>query len=221
MLIYFLLFLLHLILVYAGQIPVHPIFSPCNFPSPIKDPTVHKTVCHTIPRLPFVCDLHHQLAYTNTHAIEKAYSRYKSVFTEGNTSTLAVIIVKQLEQPVEANDVMTKREYACLFDTTCQQIDGDVITGMAGNVRMFLKVYAWKVFERWFRHSPPEECGKANLLALLVLDGVVNDARKIPYVRLHAPTKEFTDNLSNIQAEVTNALLQGWPLAKSCGRFGR
>ena len=36
----------------------------------------HRSVCYTIPRLPFVCDLHHQLAYTNVHGIEKAYNKY-------------------------------------------------------------------------------------------------------------------------------------------------
>lgn len=45
------------------------------------------------------------------------------------------------------------------------------------------QVYAWKVYERWF--GSDEKCTKANVLALVVLDGMVNDARKIPYVRLH------------------------------------
>ncbi|UMM40049.1 hypothetical protein L5515_016831 [Caenorhabditis briggsae] len=196
----------------GSQIPVPPIFSPCNFPSPITEPSFHRSVCYTIPRLPFVCDLHHQLAYTNVHGIEKAYNKYRSLFTNGNASTLAVIITKQLEQPASANDVMKKSEYACLFDNECDQIDGDMITGIVGNVRKFLKVYSWKVYERWFGAS--ESCSKTNLLALVVIDGVVNDARKIPYVRLHTGSPRLRVLLPNIQSEVNNALVQGWPLAK-------
>ncbi|PIC16497.1 hypothetical protein B9Z55_023080 [Caenorhabditis nigoni] len=172
----------------------------------------HRSVCYTIPRLPFVCDLHHQLAYTNVHGIEKAYNKYRSLFTNGNASTLAVIITKQLEQPASANDVMKKSEYACLFDNECDQIDGDMITGIVGNVRKFLKIYSWKVYERWFGAS--ESCSKTNLLALVVIDGVVNDARKIPYVRLHTGSPRLRVLLPNIQSEVNNALVQGWPLAK-------
>uniref|UniRef100_A0A1I7TC02 Recep_L_domain domain-containing protein n=1 Tax=Caenorhabditis tropicalis TaxID=1561998 RepID=A0A1I7TC02_9PELO len=148
----------------------------------------HRSVCYTVPRLPFVCDLHHQLAYTNVHGIEKAYHKYRSLFTNGNSSTLAVIITKQLEQPASANDVMKKSEYACLFDNECDQIDGDMITGIVGNVRKFLK--------------------------LVLVDGVVNDARKIPYVRLHTGSPRLRALLPNIQNEVNNALVQGWPLAK-------
>ncbi|EFO96455.1 hypothetical protein CRE_21560 [Caenorhabditis remanei] len=146
----------------------------------------HRSVCYTIPRLPFVCDLHHQLAYTNVHGIEKAYNNW--LYLPANFSNL--ISAKQLEQPASANEVMKKTEYACLFDNECDQIDGDMITGIVGNVRKFLKIYSWKVYERWFGVS--ESCSKTNLLALVVIDGVVNDARKIPYVRLHT----------------------GWPLAK-------
>ncbi|CAB3399743.1 unnamed protein product [Caenorhabditis bovis] len=196
----------------SGQIPVHPIFSPCQFPLPITEPGYHRQACNTMSRLPFICDLHHSLAHTNTIGIEKAYKRYKYVFTNGNASTLAVIIAKQLEQPVTVNDVMNKPEYACLFDNECDQIDGDIVTAMVGNVKKFLMVYSWKVYERWF--GAPAGCSKANLLALVVIDGVVNDARKIPYVRLHTGAPRLRFSLSNIQSEINNALVQGWPLAK-------
>lgn len=88
--------------------------------------------------------------------------------------------------------------------------------------RKTVQVYAWKVYERWF--ASEEKCTKANVLALVLLDGLVNDARKIPYVRLHTGKAsilvvklilgetKLRAALGNIQSEANNALVQGWPL---------
>ncbi|KAK6033328.1 hypothetical protein OSTOST_00465 [Ostertagia ostertagi] len=49
----------------------------------------------------------------------------------------------------------------------------------------------------------------------MVLDGLINDARKIPYVRLHTGEPRLRFALSNIANEANNALIQGWPLQKA------
>ncbi|CAD6187204.1 unnamed protein product [Caenorhabditis auriculariae] len=196
----------------AGQAPVPPIYSPCNFPSPLHEPNLFRTVCSALPKFPFICDLHHQLAYTNTAGIEKAFLRYHSLFTDRNRSTIGVIIAKQLEAPSSATDVFKNAEYTCLFENECNQVDAEVVSGIVTNVKTFYKVYTWKVYERWF--GTTESCGKTNLLALVVVDGLINDARKIPYVRIHTGSSRLRSSLSNIQSEVNNALVQGWPMAK-------
>lgn len=47
-----------------------------------------------------------------------------------------------------------------------------------------IKIYASTLYERWFAEGS-ENCNQANVLALIILDGLVNDVRKLPYVRIH------------------------------------
>uniref|UniRef100_A0A915C0Q3 Uncharacterized protein n=1 Tax=Parascaris univalens TaxID=6257 RepID=A0A915C0Q3_PARUN len=74
-----------------------------------------------------------------------------------------------------------------------------------------IKIYASTLYERWFAEAS-ENCNQANILALIILDGLVNDVRKLPYVRIHTGEVRLLSVLSNIQMESTNAILQGWPL---------
>ncbi|KJH40772.1 hypothetical protein DICVIV_13261 [Dictyocaulus viviparus] len=48
----------------------------------------------------------------------------------------------------------------------------------------------------------------------MVLDGLINDARKIPYVRIHTGETRLRFPLGNIASEANNALVQGWPLQR-------
>ncbi|ETN69050.1 hypothetical protein NECAME_01160 [Necator americanus] len=203
----------------AGQIPVPPIFTPCTFPSPVYDQHEHRMTCTTISRLPFICDLHHQLSYANLAGIELAYERYKPYFYQNNRTTLAVLIVlkshsvRQLEAPTSAASVYEEQSYACLFENECNRVDSEVVLGFVNNVKIFIKVYAWKVYERWF--ALDDSCTRPNVLALMVLDGLINDARKIPYVRIHTGEPRLRFALGNIASEANNALVQGWPLQKA------
>lgn len=173
----------------------------------------HQLTCTTISRLPFICDLHHQLSHVKLAGIVSAYERYKPYFFHHNRTTLAVLIVRQLEAPTSIASVYEESSYSCLFENECNPVDSEVVLGFVNNVKIFIKVYAWKLYERWF--ALDDSCAQPNVLALMVLDGLINDARKIPYVRIHTGEPRLRFPLSNIASEANNALIQGWPLQKA------
>ncbi|PAV72729.1 hypothetical protein WR25_18712 [Diploscapter pachys] len=120
--------------------------------------------------------------------------------------------VRQLEAPTSSSQIYSSHGYSCLFNSDCVRISADVVSAILLNVRTYLRVYALKVFERWF---PSEDCvSSPNVLALLVIDGFINDVRKIPYVRIHSGSTKLNFALGNIQSEATNAIVQGWPMAR-------
>ncbi|KHJ99915.1 hypothetical protein OESDEN_00100 [Oesophagostomum dentatum] len=100
----------------------------------------HRLVCTTISRLPFICDLHHQLSHANLNGIELAYERYKPYFYQNNRTTLAVLIVRQLEAPTSATSVYEEQSYSCLFENECNRVDSEVVLGFVNNVKIFIKV---------------------------------------------------------------------------------
>ncbi|VDM52470.1 unnamed protein product [Angiostrongylus costaricensis] len=75
------------------------------------------------------------------------------------------------------------------------------------------QIYVWKLYERWFPID--NSCTQANVLALMVLDGLINDVRKIPYVGIHTGEAQIRFALGNIASEANNALAQGWPLQET------
>ncbi|CAI4228599.1 unnamed protein product [Auanema sp. JU1783] len=195
----------------AGQMVIPPIYSPCDFPSPVYTPApIFKQECLALPHIPFLCDLHHQLVHSSTVGIENTYEKYRPFLTHHGNSTLAIILVKQLEAPTSTDNVYNDLKYKCLFENECNLIDNEIVRGFVTSVKVFMKVYAWKLYERWF--GLDEKCTQPNVLVLIVMDGLVNDARKIPYVRIHSGENRMKFVLSNIQSEATNALVQGWPL---------
>ncbi|RCN53551.1 hypothetical protein ANCCAN_00044 [Ancylostoma caninum] len=101
---------------------------------------MHRLTCTTISRLPFICDLHHQLSHANLAGIELAYERYKPYFYQNNRTTLAVLIVRQLEAPTSAASVYEEQSYACLFENECNRVDSEVVLGFVNNVKIFIKV---------------------------------------------------------------------------------
>ncbi|KAJ1374095.1 hypothetical protein KIN20_036692 [Parelaphostrongylus tenuis] len=123
----------------AGQIPVPPIFTPCTFPTPTDNRHEYRLMCNTIPRLPFICDLHNQLPHANLIGIEAAYERYKAYFNQNNRSSLAVLIVRQLEAPASAAAVYKSASYSCLFESECNQMDTEVVHGFVNNIKIFIK----------------------------------------------------------------------------------
>jgi hypothetical protein len=87
-----------------------------------------------------------------------------------------------------------------------------------------IQVYTMALFERWFPTDPI--CKNPRVLGLVVLDGLLSDARKLVSVNLHTgkdtrcdnfkveilDDKRFSPFISNIQLESANAILQGMPL---------
>ncbi|KAK6061810.1 hypothetical protein COOONC_00523 [Cooperia oncophora] len=57
-----------------------------------------------------------------------------------NRSTLAVLIVRQLEAPTSAASVYEEPSYSCLFENECNVVDAEVVLGFVNNVKIFIKV---------------------------------------------------------------------------------
>uniref|UniRef100_A0A914RFL5 Uncharacterized protein n=1 Tax=Parascaris equorum TaxID=6256 RepID=A0A914RFL5_PAREQ len=86
-----------------------------------------------------------------------------------------IIIVRQLAPPANADIVYRNRnEYGCLFEDECTRMDVERVEKFVSSAKMFTKV-----------RESSENCNQANILALIILDGLVNDVRKLPYVRIH------------------------------------
>ncbi|KAF8382199.1 hypothetical protein PRIPAC_71341 [Pristionchus pacificus] len=196
----------------GGQIPVLPIYSPCEFPTPILPSTHFDVQCktHGSSKLKFICDLNHQLQFVPLTEVEQHYDRFRSVFEYGNRSHVGIVLVRHLEQPSSAGSVYEDSRYSCLFNEECARLDAEVIAGFSNNVKMFLKVYAWKLYDRWFGNS--DGCQTPHILVLISVDGLVNDARKIPYVKIHSGDNRLRFPLNNIEIETANALVQNLPI---------
>ncbi|KHN73523.1 hypothetical protein Tcan_11721 [Toxocara canis] len=200
------------VVVLGTQTPYPPFFTPCTFPSPIHQPIQFHSLCTVFPRVPFLCDLHQQLSHSGSAAITHAFNKHKAVFSTNSSISLGIVIVRQLAPPPNVDVVYRNRnEYGCLFEDECTRMDVERVQKFVSSAKMFTKIYASTLYERWFAESH-DNCNQANILALIILDGLVNDVRKLPYVKIHTGEARLLTVLSNIQMESTNAILQGWPL---------
>uniref|UniRef100_A0A9J2PZC2 Uncharacterized protein n=1 Tax=Ascaris lumbricoides TaxID=6252 RepID=A0A9J2PZC2_ASCLU len=96
-----------------------------------------------------------------------------------------IFTVRQLAPPANVDIVYRNRnEYGCLFEDECTRMDVERVEKFVSSAKMFTKIYASTLYERWFAEGS-ENCNQANVLALIILDGLVNDVRKLPYVRIH------------------------------------
>uniref|UniRef100_A0A1I7YQJ9 Genome assembly, chromosome: II n=1 Tax=Steinernema glaseri TaxID=37863 RepID=A0A1I7YQJ9_9BILA len=195
-----------------------PYFTPCTFPSPLYFPEAYKASCTLFPNLPFICDLHQQLSQSGSSVVLDAFLRHRDLFFVNNSYTLGVVLVKSLQSPPSVDQVFGRPEYQCLFDDNCLRMDAERVENFVQSVRTFTKVYVSVLYDRWFVSDVARpQCQSPNILALIVLDGLLNDPRKLSSVTLHSGEDRLTAMLLNIQQESTNAILQGWPLHQVIG----
>ncbi|KAI6243992.1 hypothetical protein M3Y99_00067600 [Aphelenchoides fujianensis] len=205
---------------YSGDYTQHrtlPFFSPCTFPVQASNDTLQtresRRVCNFRRSLPFVCDLHFLLSQQNVQPLARAYETHRSVFEdEHGRSLLQIVLVRQLAAPsprhvalIDAEDV----EFGCLFRTPSLFVTREIIEKLAHSYKTFTKTYTAALFNRWF--PPDENCKRPRMLALVVLDGLLTDPRKLTSVNIHTDSAEFALLTANIQLEAANALLQGSP----------
>ncbi|KAI6191652.1 hypothetical protein M3Y97_00251200 [Aphelenchoides bicaudatus] len=171
--------------------PLH-FYSPCTFPvsfsnNPIQN-REHYRVCGKKRHLSFVCDLHFQLHQQNVFAITKAFEKHRVVLEQDQRPRFEILVVKWLAVPDSIS----------------------ALTEDNADSKTFTKIYTTALFERWF---PTDQlCKNPRVLALVVLDGMLADTRKLISVNLHTDDRRFLPFISNIQLESANALLQGMPL---------
>uniref|UniRef100_A0A0R3RWK7 UPF0481 protein At3g47200-like n=1 Tax=Elaeophora elaphi TaxID=1147741 RepID=A0A0R3RWK7_9BILA len=213
-------------------------FSPCTFPSPLYEPLQFRLHCNLMPHLPFICDLHQQLSDSGSTVILEAFEKLRSVLVRNDSSLSlgilvgetifhavefmeqlksavkvrqAKILVRQLAPPTSSSIVYSnKYEYGCLFDDECIHMDAEKIQQFVISARTFVKIYAATLYKRWFLEDKNSK--QPNILAIIILDGLVNDVRKLPYVKIYTGDFRLLSSMFNIQSECVNNILQGWPL---------
>ncbi|VDN51798.1 unnamed protein product [Dracunculus medinensis] len=158
-------------------------------------------------RLPFLCDLHHQLSNSGSIIISQAYNKHRSIFVHNSTSSIAIVLVRQLSPPINSDVVYrNKDDYGCLFNDECSPMNSERTEKFVTSTR----IYASALYDRWFHEN--SRCYQPNILILIVTDGIINDIRKLPHITIHTGEVRLIPILSNIQLESTNGILQGWPL---------
>ncbi|KAI6205419.1 hypothetical protein M3Y94_00790000 [Aphelenchoides besseyi] len=193
-----------------------PFYSPCTFPVPSSGDGIqtreNHRVCNVRKSMNFLCDLHFQLAQQNVNPIVRAYDAHRSLFEENGKPLLEIVLVKQLAAPsarhvneIDSDDI----EFGCLFRTPSLYVSREIIQKLAHSSKTFTKVYTAALFQRWFSK---DECVRPKIMALVVLDGILSDPRKLTSVNIYTDNPEFALLISNIQLEAANALLQGVPL---------
>ncbi|KAK0404122.1 hypothetical protein QR680_017300 [Steinernema hermaphroditum] len=202
--------------------PQPPYFTPCTFPSPLYYSEAYKAACTLFSNLPFICDLHQQLSQSGSSVVFDAFHRHRDLFFANNSYSLGIVLVKSLQSPPSVEQVYGRPEYQCLFDDSCVRMDAERVDNFVQSVRTFtkvppppcppnraLQVYVSVLYDRWFAsESARPLCQSPNILALIVLDGLLNDPRE----------DRLSATLLNIQQESTNAILQaGWPLHQVIG----
>ncbi|VDO31768.1 unnamed protein product [Brugia timori] len=216
----------------TAQTPNLLFFSPCTFPSPLYEPLQFRSHCNLMPHLPFICDLHQQLSDSGSTVILEAFEKLKSVLVRNDSSlSLGILIVnnsnglhekccmsstscnlvRQLAPPASSSVVYSnKYEYGCLFEDECIHMDAEKIQQFVISARTFVKIYASTLYKRWFLED--KTYNQPNILAIIILDGLVNDVRKLPYVKIYTGDFRLLSSMFNIQSECVNNILQGWPL---------
>ncbi|KAL3989563.1 hypothetical protein ACH3XW_28185 [Acanthocheilonema viteae] len=187
-------------------------FSPCTFPSPLYEPLQFRSHCNLMPHLPFICDLHQQLSNSGSTVILEAFEKLRSVLVRNDSShSLGILIVRQLAPPTSSSVVYSnKQEYGCLFEDDCIRMDAEKIQQFVISARTFVKIYVTTLYKRWFLEDTTSN--QPNILAVIILDGLVNDVRKLPYVKIYTDEFRLLSSMFNIQSECVNNILQGWPL---------
>uniref|UniRef100_A0A8R1TRQ9 Uncharacterized protein n=1 Tax=Onchocerca volvulus TaxID=6282 RepID=A0A8R1TRQ9_ONCVO len=196
----------------AAHTPHTPNFSPCTFPSPLYQPLQFRSYCNLMPHLPFICDLHQQLSDSGSTVILEAFEKFKSVLVRNDSSlALGILVVRQLAPPTSSSIVYSnKHEYGCLFDDEYIHMNAEKIQQFVISARTFIKIYASILYKRWFLEDTIYN--QPNILAIIILDGLVNDVRKLPYVKIYTDNFRLLSSMFNIQSECVNNILQGWPL---------
>uniref|UniRef100_A0A0N5AWK1 Anoctamin n=1 Tax=Syphacia muris TaxID=451379 RepID=A0A0N5AWK1_9BILA len=91
--------------------------------------------------------------------------------------------IKQLTQPLTVEEVYrNRREYYCIFEDACFQMYPENVERFISDAKFFVKVYASVLYRRWFVDQ--KNCSQANILALIVFEGMLNDGTKMPIVSL-------------------------------------
>jgi len=197
-----------------------PFFTPCNFPVPTSsDPAQRRQntkVCNVRHRVEFVCDLHFQLVQHNVQPIARAYEKHRRLFEEDDHRLrFGVLVVKQLAAPLFTKYVTEENpEFECLFRTDCLRVTPELLDKFVHSSRTFTKVYTMALFARWFQPRR-ELCAQPRVLALVVVDGLLADTRKLTSVNIYTDDRKFNSIVANVQLETTNALLQGVPLVEA------
>uniref|UniRef100_A0A1I7VFK2 Cyclin N-terminal domain-containing protein n=1 Tax=Loa loa TaxID=7209 RepID=A0A1I7VFK2_LOALO len=165
-----------------------------------------------MPHLPFICDLHQQLGDSASTVILEAFEKLRSVLVRNDSSfALGILVVRQLAPPTSSSVVYSnKYEYGCLFEDECVYMDAEKIQQFVISARTFIKIYASTLYKRWFLEDTTYN--QPNILAIIILDGLVNDVRKLPYVKIYTGDFRLLSSMFNIQSECVNNILQGWPL---------
>ncbi|VDK82503.1 unnamed protein product [Litomosoides sigmodontis] len=176
-------------------------FSPCTFPSPLHEPLQFRSYCNLMPHLPFICDLHQQLSHSSSAVILETFEKLSDV----------CVSMRQLAPPTSSSVVYSnKYEYGCLFEDECIRMDAEKIQQFVISARTFVKIYASTLYKRWFLEDTSSN--QPNILAIIILDGLVNDVRKLPYVKIYTGDFRLLSSMFNIQSECVNNILRGWPL---------
>uniref|UniRef100_A0A914UHC7 Uncharacterized protein n=1 Tax=Plectus sambesii TaxID=2011161 RepID=A0A914UHC7_9BILA len=195
-----------------------PFFTPCTFPTPRHHPREYHSFCDGNTRLPYLCDLHQQIAHSYTKVIVDAYTKHNRWFMVNSSLTLAVVLVRQLAPPVTEEEVYSNRlEYGCLFDKEddCVRIDHEKIGRFVRSSKVYARIYSSVLYDRFFDTDSAARnahCLRPNVLILVATDGLINDARLYPLVHVHSGDPRLKDYFSNIQLETVTAILQGWPM---------
>ncbi|KAM3728555.1 Outer membrane protein assembly factor BamE [Dirofilaria immitis] len=199
-------------LVRAVQTSHLPFFSPCTFPSPLYEPIQFRLYCNLMPHLPFICDLHQQLSDSGSTVILEAFEKLKPLLVRNDSSlSLGILVVRQLAPPTSSSVVYNnKHEYGCLFEDECIHMNAEKIQQFVISARTFIKIYTSTLYNRWFLEDTVGN--QPNILAIIILDGLVNDVRKLPYVKIYTDNLRLLPSMFNIQSECVNNILQGWPL---------
>ncbi|CEF68849.1 Hypothetical protein SRAE_2000350400 [Strongyloides ratti] len=208
-----------------------PNYSPCQFPTPEKSKREYYSQCVISQQLPFICDLHRQLSHSSVIEISEMYEKHEKVFVKKSlndnrniSTSLAIVIVKQLLAPFSSKQVYSNHEdFGCLFQDECSQVmNAETVERFVNSYRVFTRIFASVLYKKWFpKYDKTNEKHENNncymmdvtdVLVLVVLDGMVGDNRKLPSVTIHTDNAMLAPFLSNIQLETTNAINQNWPL---------
>ncbi len=186
-----------------------PFFTPCTFPTPHQSTHYHLFCDGHHRRLPYICDLHRLISPAGVQTISLAFAKYRHYFMFNQSLSIGVVLVRQLAPPpTEAHVYSNRLEYGCLFGAGDDELDGCVrmdvqtVSRFVHRWKSYTNIYASILYERWFRVRPPTslcQLQQPNILMLVAVDGLLNDPRMHPIIRLHSGKCQSMSNYFVLQ----------------------
>ncbi|KAL3104217.1 hypothetical protein niasHS_002244 [Heterodera schachtii] len=209
----------------APTLPTADIFfSPCTFPmvypfesqthrrKHIHSPSYNDSLCHVNAHLPFICDLHRALSASAEDLLRlaRAHQKHAALLYDNALSSpiFVVLIVRQLAQPTSPISITrNSTEFGCLFRLPCGTMSAEMVQKFVRSTKVFMRLYAHVLLNRWSEHRRRELDPFAFILVLL--EGLTTNPKRISSVTLHTDNPTLFPLLVNAQNECSNLLMQG------------